>query len=79
VIEGRAERDEWLPLGAGLELGDELVEVGSRPRVQIGQGDRLALLGVGDQIDQPGSGQPSRRIGFEPLVDQELASGTQDE
>ena len=57
--------------GAGLELGDEPVEVGGGPGVQVGQGDRLALLGVGDQIDEPGGGQPGGRIGFELLVDQD--------
>ena len=45
VVEGSAEWDEWFLLGAGLELGDEFVEVGGGPGVQLGQWDWLAFLG----------------------------------
>ncbi len=57
VIEGSAQPDQWLSLGAGLELADELVEVGGRPGVQVRQRYRLAFLRVGDQIGESGGGQ----------------------
>jgi hypothetical protein len=47
----------WLALDAGLELVEEPVEVGDRPRVHVGQVQRLAFLRVGDQVDYPGRGE----------------------
>ena len=44
----------WLALDAGLELAEEPVEVGDRPRVHVGQVQRLAFLRFGDQVDYPG-------------------------
>ena len=56
MIERRAHRYHRFTLQAGLEFADDLVEVGRRPGMQVGQADRLAFVRVGGQIDQPGVG-----------------------
>src|ERR1700751_2495761 len=43
-----------LALDAGLVLAEEPVEVGDSPRVHEWQVQRLAFLGIGDEIDDPG-------------------------
>ena len=60
LVERSAEGDKRLLARAGLELGDELVQVRGYPGGEIRQRDGLTLLGVGDKVRQPRSRQPAR-------------------
>ena len=62
-VQGRARGHGFLALDAGLVAGQQPVEVGGGPGVQVGQVQRFAFLGVGDQVDDPRGGQLANRIG----------------
>jgi hypothetical protein len=52
-VQGRCGGDGWLAFDAGLVVGEQPVEMGDGPRMQVGQVEWLAFLGVGDQVDDP--------------------------
>src|SRR5262245_35790057 len=58
-----AERYHRLALDARSERADNPVEMCACPGVQVGQGQRLALLRINRQIDDPRRGQTCRRVG----------------
>ncbi len=53
----------WVALDTGLELAEEPVEVGDRPRVHLRQVEWLTFPGVGNQVYDRGRGRVADRVG----------------
>ena len=75
-VQRRAGGHGWLALDAGLVVGQELVEVGDGPGMQVGQAVRFAFLGVGDPpYENQGhvSAKLQRPSGFQRRLERDLS------
>src|SRR6476660_1541963 len=71
VVERRACWNGRFSVQARLELANDPVDMSGHPGVQVRQGDWLALVRVGDQVDQAWGGQFRGRVLHVLLCDED--------